>query len=151
MHLVIKKSGLSVNVDLPHSQGKKKKIEIADQNTLKKLKDGKIDFDVLLATPEIMPRLVPYAKILGPRGLMPNPKNGTLIKDKKQAEKFSENSLTLKTERKAPVIHTVVGKVGQKQSELVANTKAVLKAVGPKQISRAYLTSTMSPSVKIEV
>ena len=151
LHATVKKEGLSVNVDLPHATGMKKKIEVADESTLKKLKDGKVDFDVLLATADMMPKLVPFAKILGPKGLMPNPKNGTLIKDAKDADKFSASTMTIKTERKAPLVHTVVGKVSQEDKELVENIKTVIAAVGERQIVKAYLTATMSPSVRLSL
>lgn len=150
LHVVVKKEGLTVNVELPHSGGKKKKIELANAKTVEKLKKGKVDFDVLLATAEMMPRLVPFAKLLGPKGLMPNPKKGTLIKKASDAKKFSANTLTLKTERKAPIIHTTVGKVSQKEKELVENTQAIIEAVNKRQIVKAFLTSTMSPSVKLD-
>src|SRR3989344_1787019 len=149
MHIVVKKVGLSENVTLPHFEGKAKRVEVADDKTIEKLKKGKIDFDVLLATPDMMPKLVPFAKILGPKGLMPNPKNGTIIKGNKDVEKFSGNSLTIKTEKDAPVIHTVVGKVSQPEKELEENIESVLNAVNKKQIVKAYLKSTMSPSVKL--
>ena len=113
------------------------------------MKDGKIDFDVLLATAEMMPKLVPYAKLLGPKGLMPNPKNGTLIKSKKEAKKFGGNTMTIKAEKAEPVIHTTFGKVSQKPKELEENLETILKAIGKKQIVKAYIKSTMSPSVKI--
>lgn len=151
LHLVVKKQGLSASVELPHSTGKSKKIEVADEKTLKKLKTGKIDFDVLLATPDMMPKLVSFAKILGPKGLMPNPKTGTLIKDVKEAKKFSANKITLKTERKAPTIHISVGKVSQKSAELEENIEAILKAVGKRQINKAVITSTMGPGIKLEI
>ncbi len=150
VHLIIKKVGFSTQVKLPYSSGRKKKIEIANEKTVEKLKKGKIDFDVLLATAEMMPKLVPFAKILGPKGLMPNPKNATLIKDKKEAKKFSANSITLKTEKKAPIIHTVVGKVSQKDKELLENTKTIIEAVGKRNIQKAVLTSSMGPGIKIE-
>lgn len=160
LHLTVKKEGLSVNVELPHTFGKTKKIEIANNKTIEKLKKasgpkgsgpaGKVDFDVLLATAEMMPKLVPFAKILGPKGLMPNPKNGTLIKDKADAKKFSANTLNIKTERKVPLIHTAVGKVNQKDNELEENAESIIAAVGTRQIVKAYLTSTMSPSVKLQ-
>jgi large subunit ribosomal protein L1 len=149
MHMLVK-GDVSENVTLPNSAGKKKKIEIADENTVKKLKAGKIDFDMLLATPDMMPKLVPFAKILGPRGLMPNPKNGTLIKDKKDAKKFSGNTLTIKTEKKQPVIHTIVGKVSQKEAEIKENIEAIVKAINKKRIEKAYLKATMGPSIKIQ-
>lgn len=151
LHLVVKKAGLSETVKLPFTTGKKKKVEIANADTIKKLKTGKVNFDVLLATADMMPKLVPYAKLLGPKGLMPNPKNGTLIKTKADAKKFSGNSITIKTEKKQPVIHTVVGKVDQKIAELEENTKTIVELVGKKQITKAYLTSTMGPSVKVKV
>lgn len=151
MHLIVKKEGFSVNVELPYPTGKKRKIEIADKNTVEKLKKGEIDFDVLLATAEMMPKLVPFAKTLGPRGLMPNPKTGTIIKDLKDAKKFSANTLTLKTEKKAPIIHVSVGKVSQKDKELIENTESILSTIGKRQILKAYLASTMGPSVKLDL
>lgn len=151
LHLVIKKDKFSANVTLPHSAGKEKKIEVASDETLDKLKKGKVDFDVLLATPTMMPKLVPFAKLLGPRGLMPNPKNHTLIKDAKDAKKFSANTIVVKTEKQAPVIHSVVGKVNQKDEELIENTQEIIEKVDKKQILKAYLASTMGPSVKFAV
>jgi len=151
LHVVTKKVGTSANVTLPHSTGKEKKIEVAKETTIKKLEKGKIDFDVLLATPDMMPKLVPFAKLLGPKGLMPNPKNGTIIKSASEAKKFSANKMNLKTEKKAPLIHTSVGKVNLKQKELEENIEAVLSGIGKRQIVRAYLTSTMGPSVRIQI
>ena len=151
LHLVVKKQGLSVNVTLPHSGGKEKKIEVADETTLKKLETGKVDFDVLLATADFMPKLVKYAKILGPKGMMPNPKNGTLIKSVADAKKFSGNAKTIKTEKEAPLIHTSFGKLSQKDKELTENAEAILTALNKKLIIRAFVKSTMSPSVKISL
>ncbi len=152
LHLVVKKLGTSVHVSLPHQAGKQKKIEIANEDTIEKLKGGKIDFDILVATADMMPKLVPFARLLGPKGLMPNPKNGTLVNDPKKAKSFSTGTVTLKTEREAPLIHTVVGKVSQKDEEIIDNVEVVLKALGKdKGIVRAFLKSTMSPSAKINI
>jgi large subunit ribosomal protein L1 len=152
LHLVVKRSGISTQVTLPFAAGKQKKVEIADEDTIKKLQAGKIDFDILVATMELMPKLVPFARLLGPKGLMPNPKNGTLVADLKKAKSFSTGAVTLKTEKEAPLIHTVIGKNSQTDSEIVANAEAVLKALGGgKQIVRAFIKSTMSPSVKLQL
>ena len=152
LHLVVKKQGITAQVTLPFSTGKVKKIEIADEKTLAKLKEGKVDFDLLLATADMMPKLAMFARLLGPKGLMPNPKNGTVIKSEKDAEKFKGNLITLKTEREAALIHTSFGKVSQKDEELVKNAEAILTALGgSKSIVRAFMKSTMSPSVKLAI
>jgi large subunit ribosomal protein L1 len=151
LHMVAKKQGLSVNVNLPHSGGKEKKIEVANDETIKKLETGKVDFDVLLATADFMPKLVKYAKILGPRGMMPNPKNGTLIKSAADAKKFSGNTKTIKTEKEAPLIHTSFGKLSQADKELTENAEAIINAIDRKKLVRIFMKSTMSPSLKIQV
>ena len=149
LHIVTIKTGVNVNITLPNSFGKAKRVEVASKDTVEKLKKGVIDFDVLLATPDMMPALVPFARLLGPKGLMPNPKNGTLIKSTKNANKFSTGSMNIKTEKDAPLIHTSVGKVSFEDKKLSENIEAVLNAISKKQIVKAYLKSTMSPSVKI--
>jgi large subunit ribosomal protein L1 len=152
LHIVVKKAGISAQVVLPFQAGRQKKVEIADEDTVKKLQAGKVDFDILVATTEMMPKLVPFARLLGPKGLMPNPKNGTLVADLKKAKSYSTGAVTLKTEKDAPLIHTVIGKNSQKDEEIADNTKAVIKALGGgKQIVRAFIKSTMSPSVKLLV
>jgi large subunit ribosomal protein L1 len=151
LHINVKKENLSVNVELPNSTGKAKKIEVADDKTILKLKKGKVDFDILLATADMMPKLVPFAKLLGPKGLMPNPKNGTLIKTAGDAKKFSGNTVNLKTEKKAPLMHIAVGKVSQKETELTENVKAIITAVGRNMIVKAHISPTMGPSVKLQI
>lgn len=149
LHLVTVKAGLNTSLTLPFWFGKQKRIEVANEATIKKLESGKVDFDVLLATSEMMPKLIPFGKILGPKGLMPNPKNGTLIKNAAAAAKFSANTLTIKSEKDAPLIHLAVGKVSQKEAQLSENIQAILKFLGPKSIVRAFLKSSMSPSIKL--
>lgn len=151
LHMVIKKTGLSVQVSLPHTAGRQKRVEIASDETIKKLESGKIDFDILVATPDMMPKLVPFAKILGPKGLMPNPKNGTLVPDIKKAKSVGGKGVTIKTEKEVPLIHTVIGKVSQNEGELEGNLAAIIKAVSEKQIEKAYLKATMGPSVKLRL
>jgi len=150
-HIQVKKQGLNVSVSLPHSTGKTKKIEVADEKTIAKLEKGVIDFDVLLATPDMMPKLLPFARLLGPKGLLPNPKNGTLIKSKEEAKNFSTDKMTLKTEKEAPLIHTIFGKVSMDDKKLSENLEAIIEAIGRKQIVKLFIKSTMSPSARIDL
>ena len=165
LHLVVKKKGLSANVSLPFMSAKAKKIEIADDETIKKLqkisqeKNGKIDIDVLLATPDMMPNLIPFAKILGPKGLMPNPKNGTIIKNKKKVvESLQSGMVEIKSE-KSPILHNVIGKTSFSKEQLEENIKSLISEVRKSKpesvkkdlIKSAYLTSTMSPSIKVDL
>lgn len=149
LNLLVKKEGINANVSLPHQSGKAKRIEFATEKTVEALQKGKIEFDVLLATSDMMPKLVPFARMLGPKGLMPNPKNGTLVKDRAQAEKFSGNTLNIKTEKKAPVIHTVAGKVSLTEKQLEENVEAILKAINKRQIVKAFIKATIGPSIKL--
>ena len=99
-----------------------------------------------------MPKLVRFAKILGPKGLMPNPKTGTISdKPEEVAKKFKSGTTRFKTEAKFPIIHQVVGKLSFKEEALVENILDFLKAVGPSKIASAYLKSTMSPAIKIQL
>ena len=98
-----------------------------------------------------MPKLVAYAKLLGPKGLMPNPKNGTVIKSEKDAEKFSADQKTIKTEKEQPVIHTSIGKMSMNETDVSENIQAVLDAVTKSNIEKIYLKLTMSPSVKLQI
>jgi len=150
IHLIVKKVPTTVTVTLPNSFGKGKKIEVATDATLEKLSKGKIEFDVLLTTADFMPKLIPFARILGPRGLMPNPKNGTILKKASDSDKFSANTLNLKTEKEQPLIHTSFGKVSMEDKKLVENAESILKALS-KQTVKVYMKSTMSPSVKLSV
>jgi len=152
LHMIVKKAGVSAQVALPHQAGKTKKVEIATDETIEKLKSGRIDFDILVATAEMMPKIVPFARLLGPKGLMPNPKNGTLVPDEKKAKSFSTGTVALKTEKEAPLVHTVIGKVSQDSKELAENLEAIFKAFGGgKQIDKTFIKATMGPSVKVKL
>jgi large subunit ribosomal protein L1 len=154
LHLTLKsKDSLSSakQIDLPHSTGKTKRYAVATDEVVAKIEAGKIDFDVLLASPAQMGKLVKLAKVLGPKGLMPNPKNGTVVADPEKAAKdmASKATLTLKAEKDSPTLHTMVGKLSMKDAVLTDNIKAVLAAV-PNQTRKVVLKSTMSPAIKIQ-
>lgn len=151
MNIVLLKDKLgSSSVTLPNSTGATKKIEVASDETLKKLAAGKVDFDVLIATPAMMPKLVPFAKLLGPRGLMPNPKNGTISDNPEKAkESFGENTLHLKLQKDAPLLHLLIGKVDQDGKTLAENMLAVLDTIGRSNVKKAVVSASMGPSVKL--
>ena len=81
----------------------------------------------MVATPDVMPRLAKVAKILGPAGMMPNPKTGTVVTDPEKAvAEIKKGQIELKTEKGASNIHTIIGKLSFSQESLVANYKAVI-------------------------
>ena len=163
-------------VSLPHGTGKTKKVAafvgtndeaaakaagadfVYGEEDIKKIKDtGKIEFDIAVATPEMMPRLAPAAKILGPKGLMPNPKTETVGKDvAKMIDELKKGKATFKTDDNGNV-HQAIGKVSFSAEQLKANYIAFLDALKKAKPSSAkgtylqavYLTSSMGPSVKV--
>src|SRR4030067_3160480 len=95
-----------------------------------------------------MPRLAKQAKVLGPKGLMPNPKAGTISdKPEEVAKKFLKGSIRWKTEAKAPLIHQMIGKISFEDKMLADNALAFLTSIGKNHILSAYIKTTMSPSV----
>lgn len=151
-HLVVGKVGSLGLVEFPHLTKVEKKVVVFDDSVLAELQQGTINFDVLLASPANMPKLVPFARLLGPKGLMPNPKNGTLTADPQKATaKFKTQGTEIKTEKKAPLIHITIGTTSQKAPEIEANARALLKTVGPLNILKFSLSSTMGPGVKVHI
>lgn len=150
LHLKLKDRKPRFEVEFPHSTGTKKKIAIANDKTLKKIEKGEIDFDILLASPNKMSDLAKHAPLLGPQGLMPNPKAGTLTDDPETKKKELESGTTLvKCERKEPLMHVSVGKVKQDTQEIIENIEALINTVNPKKILKATLASTISPGIKV--
>jgi len=150
VHFNVSEKGLSGEVNLPFSTGKTRRVVVFSPDLTEEIKAGKVNFDVLLASPADMPKILPLAKVLGPRGLMPNPKNGTLVPDPEKAlGNFSANAVTYKTEKDFPLIHTIIGKIDQPTEELQANFEALVKAINGKNIKKAIIKSTMSPGIKV--
>jgi large subunit ribosomal protein L1 len=150
-HLVVKEAGISAKVDFPHTTGKSIKVAMVNADVIKQIEAGNIDFDVLIATPADMPKITKFARTLGPKGLMPNPKNGTLTPNPELKKKELESgTVTVKTERKAPLVHIALGKLSQDDAELEANFLALIKAFKTK-LKKVSLAGTMSPSVKVDI
>ena len=151
-HVTIFDIGNVGEITFPHLETASKKVVILNDTILAELKEGNINFDILIATPSTMPKLLPLAKILGPKGLMPNPKNGTLTeKPEDSLKKLSVAKTILKTEKKAPVVHIIIGKVSQKEEEIIANVEELIKTIKINKIKKLALCATIGPCVKIKV
>lgn len=150
LHINVVEKGIKGMITLPHSTGKEMRVAIADEKLLAEVEKGIINFDVLIASPDMMPKLAKIAKILGPKGLMPNPKAGTITNDpEKLAKELSKGQTQYKTEPDFPIIHTVIGKASFKDEDLVENLNALLDAIGRPKIVSVFLKSTMSPSARV--
>jgi large subunit ribosomal protein L1 len=146
-------TGLRGELKLPHSTGKEVKIAIFSDKVATQIEKGKFDFSILLATPADMPKLARLAKILGPKGLMPNPKSGTVTDnpEKRMAELAAGGTLPYKTEAKFPIIHLALGKITQDKKDLIENITESLRGVGITKIKSAYLACTHTPSIKLHL
>jgi large subunit ribosomal protein L1 len=152
VHLLIDKKGDSFEIKMPYFKGKEKKVVVLTDKIVADIKAGKIEFDILVASPKQMPQIVPFAKVLGPKGLMPNPKNGTLVDDpEKVAKKLSGGGVKIKTEKKQPVVHLIAGKLDQPDKELIANVEAVVKKIGKGKISKISFCATMGPGIRVSL
>jgi large subunit ribosomal protein L1 len=151
LHLNLLEKGFKQNVPLPFGTGKKVNVAIVSDELLVRIEKGIIDFDVLITHPSFMPRLAKFAKVLGPRGLMPNPKNGTVTPNVEKAVlDFSKGQVQVRTESEAPIVHQLIGKIDMKTEELEANIQAIIEAVKKNKIKSAFLAATMTPSLKLD-
>ncbi len=129
-----------------------------DEEFLKQLEKGTIDFDILISTPQYMPKLGKFARLLGPKGLMPNPKAGTVTMDVEKAVREAKAGKVEYRVDKQAIVHIGVGKVSFGTDKLMENTNAFfdsLKAQKPASLKGTYvksvfITTTMGPSIAIE-
>ncbi|MBI4049788.1 MAG: 50S ribosomal protein L1 [Candidatus Doudnabacteria bacterium] len=151
-------------ITLPHGSGKTKKIAVFAGNEgdelIKKIKEtGQVDFDIAIAEPAIMPKLAQIAKILGPKGLMPNPKSGTVTADIEKALKEYASGKTEFKNDDSGNVHMTIGKTSFDVSQLTENFKAfldALRAAKPAEIKKEFIQSmtihsTMGPAIKIKI
>lgn len=150
-HALLREEGASFQITFPHSTGKTLTVAVATDELLSEIAEGKVNFDVLLATPAYMPKLAKLARILGPKGLMPNPKNGTLTNDPETKKKALEaGTITLKGEKKAPLVHVVLGNTKSETKDLVENLQMLIKVMTGKLL-KLTVSATMSPGIKVNV
>ena len=120
---------------------------------------GKIDFDIAVATPDMMPKLAKVAKVLGPKGLMPSPKNETVTPNiKKTIDELRKGRVAFKNDDTANV-HLIIGKASFSKEKLLENLNALMEAVRRSKPSSSKgiffrsvtLTSTMGPGIKVAI
>ena len=130
-----------------------------NKDYLDKIKAGWVDVDKIVATPDMMPELGKLGKILGPKGLMPNPKSGTVTMDVAKAVSNRKAGMVELRVEKTGIVHTTCGKVSFKQNALVENiltiyntlAKARPPSVKGQFMEKISLSSTMGPGVKINI
>jgi len=164
-------------VNLPHGTGKKLKVlalvtpdkeneakeagadMIGLDDYLQKIKDGWTDVDVIVTMPSIMGKLGPLGKVLGPRGLMPNPKTGTVTMDiKKAVTDVKGGKIDFKVD-KSGIVHACIGKVSFTSEKIFDNVDEFLKTIVKLKpsttkgtyVKSIFLSSTMSPSIPIDL
>ena len=129
-----------------------------DEEFLKRLEKGEIDFDVLISTPAYMPKLGKFARLLGPKGLMPNPKAGTVTTDIEKAVKEAKAGKVEYRVDKQAIVHLGLGKTNFDQAKLLENAEVFfesLKSHRPASIKGTYvksiyITTTMGPAIAVE-
>ena len=164
-------------VNLPHGTGKTLRVAVfargdkqdearaagADivgaEDLAERIQGGTIDFDRAIATPDMMPVVGRLGRILGPRGLMPNPKLGTVTPNVREAVEAAKGGQVQFKVEKAGIVHAGVGKASFGEEQLAANVKAFVDAINRAKpsgakgtyLKRANLTSTMGPGVKLDI
>ncbi|MFH1094400.1 MAG: 50S ribosomal protein L1 [Candidatus Omnitrophota bacterium] len=164
------------SVILPHGLGKKVRVAVfckgeesaaakeaqADyvgaQDLIDKVKSGWLDFDVAISTPDMMRELAKLGKILGPRGLMPSPRAGTVTQDVGRAVKEAKAGKVEFRMNKLAGIHVSIGKLSFEENALVENAKTMIDAINRARpqtakghfIKSMYVSSTMGPGLKVD-
>ncbi len=142
-----------------HAAAKKAGADvIGDEEFLKQLDKEELNFDILVATPQYMPKLGKYARLLGPRGLMPNPKSGTVANDVAKAVSEAKAGKVEYRVDKQAIVHLGIGKVSFGADKLSENAQAFFKSLNaqkPSSLKGVYvksiaITTTMGPSIKVE-
>jgi len=140
-------------IKYPHPTGKSVKVVVIDEKIAKDIeKTGKAEADIYLATPAMMPKIAKLAKILGPKGKMPNPKSGTITDNplKTQKELEGGGQVEYKTDSFGN-IHQVIGKVSATPKILEENFQVLLAALPQDKIVSVTLHATMGPGIKVQV
>ena len=151
LHVNLVEGSVKGEVALPHGTGREVQVVVFNDQTEEELQKGTINFDLLIAKPADMKRIVRFAKLLGPKGRMPGPKKGTVTEAVDEAiKKIKSGGLHYKSEPKFPLFHQVVGTTKFSEKQLQENISILLRAIGQKQIKKIYITTSMSPSIEVD-
>ena len=131
---------------------------VGAEDLVETVQGGQIDFDRVIATPDMMPLVGRLGRVLGPRGLMPNPKVGTVTPDVAKAVEDAKGGAVQFRVEKAGIVHAGVGKASFEEGKLVENIRALIDAVNKAKpsgakgtyLKKVALTSTMGPGIRVE-